>query len=188
MMDGRIFFEGNPWPEGHPISEFRWVAERRGQDVWFGFHLETADYDSEREPKDDESVEYLSNWHAPGVWGNFHRCTISSDYWHEGGYAVCPADQFSAGQLDGMIVRVDPLPQNLEVECEERAFHIYLLGHDAVADHKILFARIEGTDLFDITWEGKIALAYVGDYEPRYRFKAVIKGARLPDIGNSVQG
>ncbi|WP_396616108.1 hypothetical protein ACHZ97_18950 [Lysobacter soli] len=57
-----------------------------------------------------------------------------------------------------------------------------------MADHKILFARIEGTDLFDITWEGKITLAYVGDYEPRYRFKAVIKGARLPGIGNSVQG
>jgi hypothetical protein len=23
MSKGRIFFEGNPWPEGHPVKEFR---------------------------------------------------------------------------------------------------------------------------------------------------------------------
>lgn len=49
-----------------------------------------------------------------------------------------------------------------------------------MVDHQIEFSRIEGTDCFDIVWNGKIALSYTGDYEPKYSFRAEIKGARLP--------
>ena len=66
---------------------------------------------------------------------------------------------------------------------EDRAFHIYLLGHDAVADHRIAFTRVPGTQLFDLDWRGKIALAYVGDYEPEHCFRAEIRGVQLPNIG-----
>lgn len=183
MTESRIFFPGNPWPEGHPIKTFRWSAEQRGSEVWFGFHLETADYYSEREIEDDESIEYLSDWSAPIVWGNYHSCTISSDFWHSGGFSACSIADFNLDHVDGLHLQVDPLPLDLRASYEERAFHIYLLGHDSVADHHIAFCRVPGTDLFDIEWEGKIALTYAGDYSPKHCFCAKIKGIELPTIG-----
>lgn len=184
-MRGRIFFAGNPWPEGHDIREFRWSAERRGDDVWFGFHLETVEYYHERDVEHDESIEYLSDWVAPIVWGNYHHSVISSDAWHQGGFIACPVADYSVGRIDKAGFHVDPLPRDLADDYETRAFHIYLLGHDAVADHHILFARVAGTDLFNITWEGRIALAYAGDYEPKYRFRAEIADVPFPRIADA---
>lgn len=181
MIAGRIYFKGNPWPEGHAIREFRWSANRRGSNVWFGLHLESADYYAERYI-DDEDGDDVPDWEAPIVWGNYHNCTISSDEWHTGGFPVCEAAEFCAERIDGLTVRIDPLPRDLREGYESRAFHIYLLGHDAVADHQISFSRVTGTDCFDIAWEGKIALSYVGDYEPKYSFRAEIKGAKLPAV------
>lgn len=179
MSKNRIVFPGNPWPEGHGIKEFRWTAAIVDGDIWFHFHLETEDYYSERDIEHDESVEYPSDWAAPIVWGNFHSCTISSNNWHSGGFRVCSAADFSLDRLDGLRLHVDPLPCDLE-EYDERAFHTYLLGHDTVVDHRITFLRITGTDHFDIEWEGKIALTYVGDYEPKHRFHAALFGIRAP--------
>jgi hypothetical protein len=188
MAKGRIFFAGSPWPEGHPVKKFLWTAEQRGSTVWFGFHLETEDYYSEREIEDDDSVEYLSDWAAPIVWGNFHSCTISSNHWHDGGFAACSLADFNLDHVDGLRLQVDPLPLDLCTHYEERAFHIYLLGHDAVADHQIAFSRVSGTDLFDIDWQGRIALTYTGDDAPRHRFRAEIKGIELPTIGADRSG
>ena len=186
MPDNRIFFEGNPWPEGHPIKAFVWTAEQRGADLWFNFHLETEDYYAERsidEEDEDEDAEYPSDWQAPAVWYNYHSCTLSSTQWHSGGFAVCRMADFSPEHLDGLLVQVNPLPLDLSASYEERAFHIYLLGHDAVAGHRIAFTRVPGTLLFDIDWQGSIALAYVGDHEPEHRFRAEIRGVPLPSVG-----
>lgn len=182
MNKGRIFFIGNPWPEGHAIKQFRWSAQRRGSEVWFGLHLESADYYAEREIKHDEGMNYASDWRAPIVWGNYHRCIISSDQWHEGGFPVFPAAEFNAERIDGLSVQVDSQPRDLSDSYENQAFHIYLLGHDSVVDHQIDFSRISGTDCFDIVWRGRIALSYAGDYEPKYSFRAEIKGAKLPAL------
>lgn len=182
MKNGRIFFAGNPWPEGHPIKTFVWSAERRGTDVWFGFHLKTEGYYSERDIDDDESIEYPSEWSAPGLWRNYHACTISSSFWHNGGFPACSVEEFSIYGIDGLRVHVDPLPQDLRASFESRAFHIYLLGHDSVIDHRIAFSRVAETDLFDIKWEGKIALAYAGSYNPKHHFRAEISGVKLPAI------
>ena len=57
----RIYFKGNPWPEGHPVKEFKWSASIRDGYVWFDMHLESQDYYSERDIEDDEDTEYLSN-------------------------------------------------------------------------------------------------------------------------------
>lgn len=179
-IEGRIVFPGNPWPEGHAIEKFEWSVECRGDEVWFHFHLETKDYYDERDIEDDESIEYPSDWEAPIVWGNYHSCTISSHDWHQGGFLGCAVSQFSPQFVDGLQLNVDPLPRDLGDGYETRAFHIYLLGHDAVADHRIKFSRVGNTGLFDIAWEGSIALAYAGDYELRYRFIANIKRVPFP--------
>ena len=183
-MEGRIKFAGSPWPEGHPIKLFRWQAERRGDEVWFGFHLETEDYSFERRLDDDGGAEFTSDWDAPIVWGNYHNCIISSNEWHAGGFLACSAHEYGVDSIDGLSVRVDPLPVDLSEGSENRAFHIYLLGHDAVADHRIAFSRLAGTDLFNVSWQGKIALAYAGDFEPKYSFDAQIRGASLPTLAS----
>jgi hypothetical protein len=184
--DNRIWFAGNPWPEGHPIKEFAWTAEVRNGVVWLLLHLETADYSSERviEESEDNATDHDSNWEAPIVWNNYHRCTISSTQWppYRGGFPICPVEQFSPDLLDCYEAVVDSLPGAADKEWDGRAFHIYLLGHDAVAGHRIKFQRSGDADRFDIAWTGKIALAYIGDYDFRHDFKAQIFDVQAPKI------
>ena len=178
MIDGRIIFPGNPWPEGHPIEEFEWTARIEGGELWFDLHLQCAEYDSEREIEDDEGEEHDASWEAPAVWNNYHRCTLSSTFWgEEGGFRVCAIDDFSFAWLDGRVFAVDSAVAEID-DANERPFHIYLLGHDSVANHRIEFRRIAGSDAFDIIWSGDIALSYTGNDQLEHRFEARI--ARMP--------
>lgn len=172
----RIVFAGSPWPEGHPVAEFEWTAFRRDGAVWFGFHLKTARYDAER-AIEDEGVEYASDWEAPIVWTNYHACTLSTSKWHDGGFRVGPALDLDA--LDGLELVVDSPPPE---DTEDNACHVYLLGHDAVADHRIRFARIPGTDAFDIAWSGRLALVYSGDEAYRHAFTARLRAKPAPAL------
>lgn len=58
----RIFFAGNPWPEGHPIRTFQWSARLCDGMVWFDFHLETIDYDAERDIRLGEDEDDVPGW------------------------------------------------------------------------------------------------------------------------------
>ena len=179
-MTDRVFFKNNPWPEGHPVNEFMWEAQLREDQVWFHFHLSTENYYSERDIDDDEEREYESDWESPIVCGNYHSCTISTSQWHEGGFYVCSQKEFSETKLDGLELEIDNDPENIK-EWDDLAFHIYLLGHDAVAKHKIKFVRAADS-LFEIQWSGKIAQAYVGDYEFKHDFNAVLKNVQFPKL------
>ncbi|SEJ15659.1 MULTISPECIES: hypothetical protein [unclassified Variovorax] len=186
MNQDRIFFTGNPWPEGHPVKEFRWTAAVRDGQVRFDLHLRSDDYEAEREIEDPEEEdetedgEYIGDWQSVGVWTNYHRCTLSSTHWGAGdGLAVCAAADYSLDMLDGLeIVVDDPPPEDIE----QNFFHIYLLGHDAAAAHRIRFDRIAGTERFNVTWTGKIALAYAGDNEYKYEFAAHLYGVEAPRL------
>jgi hypothetical protein len=183
MSERRIVFSGNPWPEGHPIEEFAWTARIENGDLWFDLHLRSADYDSEREIADEEDEdEKDSDWEAPIVWNNYHRCTLSSTFWGEGGgFRVCRADSFSLAWLDGKVFTIDPTEGEIEDD-DELSFHIYLLGHDSVANHRIEFRRIGDSGVFDIVWTGDIALSYTGNYTLEHRFEAIIRGVSCPDL------
>lgn len=181
MKPDRIYFKDNPWPEGHPIKAFVWSAREVDGDVWFDFHLESANYYAERDIEDDEEVDYPSDWAAPIVWGNYHACTLSSNNWHEGGFRVCARADYTPALLDGLELIVDPDPDAIE-DFDDLAFHIYLLGHDAVARHRIRFERIGDSLQFRIVWSGMIAQAYVGDYEFKHEFSAVISSAEFPRV------
>jgi hypothetical protein len=183
-MDSRIYFKNNPWPEGHLLKNFVWEAEVKNGDVWFNFHLETTDYYSERDIDDEDEIEYESDWKAPIVWGNYHSCTLSSNEWHNGGFKICSLKDYSQDFLDGLEIEVDSNPEQIE-DWENLAFHIYLLGHDAVAKHKIKFIRT-GKSTFDISWCGKIAQAYVGDYEFKHDFHTTIKSVKEPFLNRDV--
>jgi len=180
MIEGRIVFPGNPWPEGHPIEAFEWTARLVDSDLWFDLHLHSAAYDSEREI-DDGDDEEDSDWEAPGVWGNYHRCTLSSTFWGDsGGFRVCAFEDFSPAWLDGRAFGVDPVDG--EVDDEDRAFNLYLLGHDSAANHRIEFRRLGDSDRFDIRWTGDIALTYTGNTALEHRFEATIRGVPCPDL------
>ncbi|MFS1524466.1 hypothetical protein ACL7TT_10185 [Microbulbifer sp. 2304DJ12-6] len=179
MKKNRIYFENNPWPEGHPIEVFEWAATVKNGEVWFDFNLDSDAYYSERDIEDDEGVEYESDWEAPIVWGNYHACTL------EGGFKVCKASEYNPDFLDGYEVLVDMHPDNIE-EGDEPAFRIYLLGHDAAACHKIKFLRNPENGKFSIIWHGRIALAYIGDYEFRHNFNAKLTDLDMPQIENSI--
>lgn len=181
MEPDRIYFKDNPWPEGHPIKEFVWSAKEVDGDVWFDMHLESADYYAERDIEDDEDVDYPSDWAAPIVWGNYHACTLSSTNWHDGGFRVCARADYTPEFLNGLELLVDPNPEAVE-DHDDFAFHIYLLGHDAVAKHRIRFERIGDSMRFKIIWSGLIAQAYVGDYEFKHEFSAVVSAAEFPQL------
>ena len=83
MKHDRIYFKGNPWPEGHPVKEFVWSAKEKNGEVWFDMHLESANYYAERDIENNEDVDYPSDWAAPIVWSNYHSCILSSSYWHD---------------------------------------------------------------------------------------------------------
>ncbi|MER7280154.1 hypothetical protein ABT369_37525 [Dactylosporangium sp. NPDC000244] len=61
------------------------------------------------------------------------------------------------------------------------AFHVYLLGHDSVADHAVTFTG-DGSGRHRIDWTGRVALTYSGDEEFRYEFRAEIHEAALAHI------
>jgi hypothetical protein len=186
--DNRIWFADNPWPEGHPIEAFSWTAQLRDDGrVWCHFELTSAHYQAERvawdEEEDEEPDQEESDWGAPIAWDNYEHCILSSTMWGHAGFPLCAAGDWSAHALDGMQVRVDPLSvDGTAVDPDDRAFGIYLLGHDGVADHQIRFARQPGTDRFDIRWNGRIALEYAGETAFQHTFSAQVFGIAMPAL------
>ncbi|MGO0062547.1 hypothetical protein ACTID9_21420 [Brevibacillus fluminis] len=181
----RIYFAGNPWPDGHRIKAFAWSGRLEPESgLWFDFHLESDDYyadDQDDEDEEDEDVE--SDWASKIVWNNYHSCTLSSTEWGDGGFMVgSAAEPFDFTCLTQTVLRADPLET---YDFEERAFHIYLLGHDAAADHRFTFSR-EADGRYSIEWQGKIALYYVGSEEFVHSFRAGVQdvefeGFLVPD-------
>jgi hypothetical protein len=173
-MLGKILFKGNPWPNGHAVTEFVWTGRLDPEKgAIFDFHLKTADYSA-----DGDGTEGPGDWNAPIVWGNYHACTLSSTMWSDdagftAGTTRAPIDLET---LTTKTFRVDPLPFGAD---DEPAFGIYLLGHDSVADHEIRFVRRHQPDTFHLSWRGKIALTYAGDEVFRHAFEASIPRARF---------
>ncbi|WP_462379756.1 hypothetical protein [Pseudomonas sp. Marseille-QA0892] len=183
MQPDRIYFKDNPWPEGHRIATFVWSARNVEGDVWFDMHLESDDYYAEREIDDDDDADYGSDWEAPIVWGNYHSCTLSTNEFHAGGFRVCTVDEYSPDFLDGLELLVDANVGAEQIEAGAHlAFRIYLLGHDAVANHRLTFERVANSERFRIVWSGQIAMAYVGDYALEHSFRASISSAAFPAL------
>lgn len=183
-MEGTIWFPGNPWPAGHRVEEFDWTGrlDDSGR-LWFDLTLHTAAY-GEAGATDDEESAGLPDWEAPIVWHNYHRCTLSSIFWENatGLLAATPERPFRLADPAPQQLRADPLPvEDLDAE---PAFHVYLLGHDSVADHTITFTA-DGEGAHHVGWTGRIALTYAGDDTFRHAFRAEIRGARLTYVASA---
>ena len=178
---GRIRFPGNPWPDGHAIETVTWSGRLLATgELWFDLHLTSADYYAEDED-DDEEEDADDDWTSKGCWSNYHACILSSTYWDEEGTGILagtPQEPLSFARLDGRIFEVDALPME-----GDPAFHVYLMGHDSVADHRIAFrSGARPSDAFALAWSGKVALTYAGDEEFRYTFEASVPSVRFDGI------
>lgn len=175
----RIYFKGNPYPDGHSIKKFIWSGRLdEDEQLWFDLHLETDDYDAEdtEEYDDDEEEEDVdSDWEAKIVWENYQKCTISSTKWQSRGFLIdTQKENFDFDSLLQKELTVDPLPLDDDLDFDDLSFQIYLLGHDSCAGHKIKFSRNDN-DKFDIEWKGKIALTYSGEEEFKHDFTAFLQ-------------
>ncbi len=182
--NSRIFFEDNPYPMGHKLKAFQWIAELKPDlGIWFHLHLETENYYAEDDTNDPEDMEYESDWKAKVAWGNFHSCRISSSYWHDGGFlGASESKKFDFSSSEEKAFHLDKLPRPDDFDYDnDMVFGIYLLGHDDCANHKINFKKQIGKN-FTINWNGEIALAYMGDYEFKYKFHTEIKEVKMDGI------
>ncbi len=178
----RIYFKGNPYPNGHKIEEFIWsgrLIKRKG--LIFDFHLVSDYYCAEDVSEDEERGKLW--WDSKKAWGNYQQCTMSSTFWEGNGVLVgTENNQFEFQKLLGRSLIVDSIFEQQEYNYEVLAFNIYLLGHDNCAFHKISFTKQLDKSTFDIEWDGKIALSYSGDDEFKYSFESKISSAKFRGI------
>lgn len=176
----RIYFLENPYPNGHALEEFTWSGRiEEDETIWFDFHLKTENYyaeddtdlNEEEEEEEEEEEDVDSDWDSKVVWGNFHRCTMSSTFWGDNGIKIStPSEKVVFNDLIKDVLLADAFPLDDDYDYDDVAFGIYLLGHDSCANHRIQITPT-ASNQFDIDWSGKIALTYVGDDEFRYDFK-----------------
>lgn len=183
---GRIYFPGNPWPEGHAIKSLRWGASIHPEKgLLLHFELESEDYYAAdgTHLSDNEDLEGKSDWQCKTAWNNFHACRISESQTHSAGGILVSDGQtpFVFGEAQYQL-QADPLPVDWERFFESNAFGIYLLGHDAVADHQIHLQRTSEDGVYRLDWSGRIALAYVGESDFRYTFHAHQQGVKFDSI------
>lgn len=185
----RILFAGNPWPNGHAIKELVWSARLDANTgLWFDLHLESEEYDAddkdEKQPAKPES-EPASDWGSKVVWNNYNRCLLSSTRWEQRGFlAATKVRRLDFASLGDREFHLDPLPA--PAEGFDRAFGIYLLGHDGAADHHIRFTPQDSGSTYLLDWRGKIAMEYVGSKDFKRTFHArfdhlTFSGVRVPD-------
>ena len=184
MTEARIKFFGNPWPAGHAVTEAVWSAELRPDGLRFHLHVVSADYDAEDDRDDPEGDR--GAWRSRIVWTNYHACSLSSTKWGDDGFLVAtPGKPIDLERLASKTFRVDPMAGDAipeDVELDDLAFGIYLLGHDSVCDHRIRFVKRRGPRCYDIRWRARIALTYAGDTELSHRLEATLPRLRLDTI------
>jgi hypothetical protein len=193
-VEGRIFFPGNPWPNGHRIISCDLVASinplrglytedapYKGPALTLAIELKTAEYDEE-DPTDRDGIG-ADNWSSKISWNNYGSCWIG-----ESGTSNTPGFVVSDGVTpfsfheEEYRFTVDPLPIDWNAFVATQAFGTYLLGHDDVADHDIHLHSRQPNGTYTLDWTGRIALTYAGDDEFTYQFQAHVTGVRFREI------
>ncbi len=182
-MQGRITFPDNPWPAGHAVQSIDfYVHLHETEGACLGLSLKSEDYyvkeglnaalsEAEQECENDTD---LSDWQAKGAWANYHACSIIDAAPAVGVPLHSSGERISLRHLEDLRVHADPVEAlDADWNFDDRAFSIYLLGHDAVCDHRFWFRKSDHG--FAIHWTGKIALAYSGDLEWKHEFCAEIQ-------------
>lgn len=186
-VNGRVYFANNPWPQGHRLMSFTWGGTLHPEmGLGLHFELQSADYYEGEEdgfPFTDVIVDDAEDWTQKAAWANYHACTIgpSATNSRPGILVSDGKTAFRFGERSYEFF-ADPLPVTLPDFFETNAFGIYLLGHDAVADHHIRLTEEQDSGSYSVDWTGRIALAYVGETDFRYHFRVQAQGVRFDAI------
>jgi hypothetical protein len=193
---GRIWFPGNPWPDGHRLEScelVRMVDPRRGAYVDgvvecralpSAIELRSAPYDEGDEPSERDAIG-VDDCSSKIAWNNYGSAWIGAT-----ASGAMPGFQVSDGSIpfqhdkDTHHFVVDRLPLGLPSFSDffqRQAFGCYLLGHDAVADHDIRLNRTSDGS-YHLDWTGRLALAYGGAETFDYSFVVNASGVRLREI------
>ncbi len=195
-VEGRIWFEGNPWPGGHRVASCAivgelhpmrgaFVADAPGPALSLGIELRSADYDEGDLPEERDHVGE-TDWASKIAWNNYGSAWIGMS-----ASSSTPGFQVSDGQTPFEFNQpehrffVDPLPLTVPTFADffsQQALGCYVLGHDAVADHHIHLHSRTADGSWTLDWTGRLALAYSGHETFEHRFRAHVTGVRLQEI------
>lgn len=193
-VEGRIFFPGNPWPDGHRIISCELVAAinpsrglytdeapYQGPALTLAIDLKTADYDED--DQSDRDAIGADDWSSKIAWNNYGSCWVGeSGSSNTPGFVVSDGIKPFSFHEEEYRFSVDTLPLDWDTFVVTQAFGTYLLGHDAVADHDIHLHSRQSDGTYTLDWTGRIALSYVGDNEFKYGFHAHVTGVRFREI------
>jgi hypothetical protein len=197
-VNGRIYFPGNPWPGGHRVVSCALSAiihpavgtyasdyANPGPGLMLQLTLESANYDEE--DQSDHYVEGEHDWTSKIVWNNYGRCRLGPSQ-----SSQVPGIRVSDGSvpfefgLASYRFAVDRLPPDGNVDWETFhetvGFGLYLLGHDAVADHDIHLHSRQADGSYTLDWSGRIALTYGGGTTFEHAFHAQVTGVKFDAI------
>jgi hypothetical protein len=194
LVNGRIYFPGNPWPKGHrvvsctlnasvcpKVGAYTSTYANPGPGLMLELELMTADYDEE--DTSDRNGQGDSDWTSKIVWNNYHSCTLGPSHSSQvQGIRVSDGITPFVFDLPEYRFNVDPLPLDKTTFHETAAFRTYLLGHDTVANHDIALHSRQPDGTYTLDWTGKIALTYSGDDEFKYDFRAHVTGVKFDEI------
>ncbi|MEP7455215.1 hypothetical protein [Phyllobacterium sp. SB3] len=136
-----------------------------------GTHLAAGDEDGK------------ADWESKHAWNNYQRCWIGGSQTSSSpGIAVSNGTKPFSFDCNEYHFSADPLPVRWDTFFDTQAFGIYLLGHDAVADHKIKLHSRTSDGSYTLEWTGKIAEYYVGKTEFEHGFIAKTEGVRFDSI------
>ncbi|MFD7659569.1 hypothetical protein ACFV4N_36820 [Actinosynnema sp. NPDC059797] len=173
---GRIWFPGNPWPDGHRIAMFAWNGrlDHDGR-LWFNLELTTAPY---LETPPSEAVAGTDHWSSAETWEEYERCWLTS-YGFGDLLAGTPERPFRLTRPHRLTA--DPLP--LSRPGADLTWFTHVLGHDASADHELVFTPEATGTGHRIDWTAKVALTYLlGEEDFRHGFRVLLRDRAPGDI------
>ena len=193
VMNGTIKFPGNPWPEGHPLKDFRLgiiLHEPKGdlparatldlrfrsEDYHYPYSYEEMSEASEAQPED------TSHWELIDTWLNYRAAYAMSIASHEDMVLADENDGFDLECLNDFTRVIDPIPEIIsdnDNNYDIPAFHSHILSWDDMADHHMKISRDPTSGLYNVFWKGKCGKTGVGNYKYQHEFELQASGIRF---------
>ncbi|GAA0424470.1 hypothetical protein GCM10009133_36310 [Cocleimonas flava] len=184
-MHGIIKFPGNPWPEGHPLKDFRLGVLLHGSrgDIPAKATLDLRFRSEDYCPPDhfekmlavsEAQREETSNWESISSWLNYGAAYATSIASHEDMVIADEETGFDIECLNDFARVIDPIPETISDDdnnYEIPAFHSHILSWDDMADHHMHIKRNPKSGLYDIYWKGKCGRSDIGNYRYQHEFE-----------------